>query len=106
MTAQVLLTAARYYHEKQDWYLRLMLLMPDHLHALMAPAPDTTLGAMVGKWKSYVAKAAGINWQKDFFDHRLRSDESQEEKAAYIRANPIRAGLIAAGETWLFQIQH
>lgn len=33
-------------------------------------------------------------WQRDFFDHRLRSIESAAEKAQYIRMNPVRAGLV------------
>jgi len=30
----------------------------------------------------------------------LRHDESLDEKVAYIRENPVRAGLIAKGEEW------
>jgi hypothetical protein len=41
-----------------------------------------------------------IAWQRNFFDHRLRHDESLDEKVAYIRENPVRAGLIAEGEEW------
>jgi len=37
----------------------------------------------------------GIKWQRDFFEHRLRSDESWREKADYILANPVRKGLVA-----------
>ncbi|MEY3773267.1 MAG: hypothetical protein RLZZ129_47 [Verrucomicrobiota bacterium] len=104
--AETQFAAARHYHESQDWFLRLMLLMPDHLHALIAPAPDLKLHELVGNWKRYVTGQAGIGWQKNFFDHRLRSDESWEEKAAYIRANPVRAGLMRENETWPYQIQH
>ena len=39
-------------------------------------------------------------WQEGFFDHRLRHDESLEEKTYYIRMNPVRAGLIEKPETW------
>ena len=104
--AQRIFTAARHYHEPHRWHLRLMLLMPDHLHALLAPAPTESLHRLIGSWKSFVAKASGVEWQKNFFDHRLRSDESWEEKAAYIRANPIRAGLIHPDGVWSYQIQH
>jgi hypothetical protein len=33
-------------------------------------------------------------WQRGFFDHVLRSDESYAEKWNYVRANPVRAGLV------------
>ncbi len=39
--------------------------------------------------------AAGI-----FFDHRLREGESLELKAAYLRENPVRAGLVARADGW------
>lgn len=104
--AEALLSAARYYHEKHDWYLRMMLLMPDHVHALIAPALDDRLNDVVGNWKRYVGLKTGVVWQKNFFDHRLRSAESWNEKVEYIRANPVRAGLIGEGETWPYQLEH
>ena len=39
-------------------------------------------------------------WQKNFFDHRLRSEEEWEEKTHYIRQNPVRAGLVGSAEEW------
>lgn len=104
--AEILFNAARHYHDQQEWFLRLMLLMPDHLHAIIIPAPSISLGFVVGNWKRFMAKQTDIAWQKNVFDHRLRSNESWDEKAAYIRANPVRAGLIGQNETWPFQIQH
>ena len=43
-----------------------------------------------------------IPWQRDFFDHRLRHEESffLKKKATYIRLNPVRAGLVAIPEEW------
>jgi putative transposase len=51
-------------------------------------------------WKRYTARILKITWQDGFFDHRLRHDESFVEKAAYIRMNPVRSGLIRAPEEW------
>ena len=39
-------------------------------------------------------------WQKEFFDHVLRSDESYESKWLYVRENPVRAGLVSSAEDW------
>jgi hypothetical protein len=38
--------------------------------------------------------------QRDYFEHRLRHDESAAEKFAYILANPVRGGLVSAEEEW------
>jgi len=34
-------------------------------------------------------EARQINWQRDFFDHRLRGDEGWREKSDYILRNPF-----------------
>ena len=59
---------------------------------------------VIMNWKRYISKQTGICWQRDFFDHRLRRDESLEEKAVYILQNPIRAGLAGRIEDWPYQI--
>ncbi len=51
-------------------------------------------------WRRLVAKKAGVVWQDGFFDHRLRGNESYEEKAHYIRMNPVRAGLVTEPREW------
>jgi len=86
--------------ERGEWWVHVLLLMPDHLHALMSFARDRSMRRSVAQWKRYVATRCGVDWQRDFFDHRLRDDESWVEKAAYIRMNPVRAGLAKNPEAW------
>ena len=92
--------SAVHYHKTQRWWLKLFLLMPDHLHAMMAVPKGESLPDVVRMWKGYQTKKLSINWQTGFFDHRLRSDESEEEKTDYIRMNPVRAGLVSNPEEW------
>jgi hypothetical protein len=40
------------------------------------------------------------HWQKDYFDHVIRSRESYEQKWLYVRDNPVRAGLVRRFEEW------
>jgi len=95
-----LLEAARFYHERGTWWLKVIVLMPDHLHALVALPADRALSVVVRRWKAYLHTECGIQWQSGFFDHRLRSDDSEEQKADYIRLNPVRAGLAVRPELW------
>ncbi len=83
-----------------DWYVHLILLMPDHIHALMTFPRDHESRAVIETWKGIVAKKAGVVWQRGYFDHRLRDCESWEGKATYIRLNPCRAGLVTEAEVW------
>ena len=48
------------------------------------------------------ARKVGIEWQRNFFDHRLRHDESETEKYDYILQNPVRTGLICEGDQWAY----
>jgi len=103
--AQALFDAARFYYEQHRWGVPLLLLMPDHLHMLACFGPDFGMKKTVANWKRYAANRLGIRWQRDFFDHRLRSDGSFDEKSAYILQNPVRAGLVARLEDWPYQLQ-
>jgi putative transposase len=86
--------------EKGQWWPRLVLFMPDHLHALIAFSPDHSIEKIVRDWKRYTARKAGIRWQRDFFDHRIRNEESLAEKWNYILQNPVRAALAPTPDAW------
>jgi putative transposase len=103
--AERLFTAARFYWDRGLWGVPILLLMPDHVHMLAAFGPDVSMKRVIRNWKRYATNHAGIRWQRDFFDHRLRDDESFDEKAAYILNNPVRAGFIERSEAWPYQIQ-
>jgi len=92
------------------WAIGSYVIMPDHVHFFCTDATGTTpLSRMIGAWKQWSAKelcsVLSIKapvWQKEFFDHLLRSDESYSEKWAYVRQNPVRAGLVANADDWAF----
>ena len=95
-----LLNAVIQYHERNRWWARLFLIMPDHVHGLVAVPGHEVLRKVVGQWKTYTAKATGIAWQQDFFDHRPRHARALDEKAKYILENPVRKGLVKDVEEW------
>lgn len=97
--AAVLETCLKY-EELGYWYMRRVLAMPDHLHALVSFPREALMGRRVASLKAWTAKVAGIEWQTGFFDHRIRHDESLEEKSRYIALNPVRAGLCETPEAW------
>jgi mono/diheme cytochrome c family protein/REP element-mobilizing transposase RayT len=88
--------------ESGEWYVHLCVLMPDHLHALVTFPDETVMRKAIADWKRFLATHLKIEWQRDFFDHRLRRDESFDENAAYLRASPVRAGLVVAPEEWRY----
>jgi len=101
-TPHRLFATISHYHDRKIWWPEILLLMPDHLHALIAFSwqPEAGMNAVVSNWKRYTARAFGIEWQRDFFDHRIRNDEDHAEKWRYIRDNPKRAGFVDDPEAW------
>ena len=84
-------------------FCRLALAMPDHLHGLFGFPGSKPMMKVITNFKSWLAKQCGIQWQRDFFDHRLRNPESAAEKAKYICMNPVRAELVADPKDWPYQ---
>jgi len=83
-----------------DSHMRLLVLTPDHLHAFVSFPSLLSPHKVITDWKSLLARRLEISWQRDFFEHRLRVDESLDFKATYIRQNPVRAGLVAKAVEW------
>ena len=101
--AERILDSARYYHDQQQWWVNLIVVMPDHLHLMVQFPPDTTMNGLIKNWKRYLARETGVSWQGGFFEHRIRNEESLAEKTQYIRMNPEKAGLVDNYESWPWQ---
>lgn len=104
-TAEALLESVAHYHTTGRWFARLFLLMPDHAHALLAFPNAESMRIVVSDWKRYTARQLRIEWQRDFFDHRVREGENWQIKADYIRVNPVRKGRVARAEDWPWKFE-
>jgi REP element-mobilizing transposase RayT len=83
--------------------------MPDHIYLFASFGPESkSVSAWIKSLKNAISKTlnsatlSGPHWQKGFFDHVIRSDESYERKWLYVRENPVRAGLVCSAEDWPF----
>ncbi len=88
------------YAERQVCTPLLFVVMPDHVHGLFRFPVEPGRASTVAAWKRLTARRYSVVWQRDFFDHRLRSDESFEQKVAYIRDNPVRKALVKDASAW------
>jgi putative transposase len=83
-------------------------LMPDHIHLLlegMRPSSDLLSFVRALKTKTSLAYKRRFRcdlWQKKFFDHILRHNDSPGDVAWYIWMNPVRAGLCARPHEYRF----
>ncbi len=81
--------------------------MPNHLHFLVKPNEDGRsvldfTDQLKGKSTNASWKVVwrGKLWQRDYYDHVVRGNESLTAIARYILNNPVRKGLVAAAEEW------
>jgi len=101
-TAELLLSGIRYYHQTFKWYVDIAVLMPDHLHLIVSVPRATSLSEVIRSFKRWSAREVEISWQRGFFEHRLRSYSSANQKYKYVLNNPVRAGLVKSPEEWPF----
>ena len=88
--------------------------MPDHVHMIFTPLKDALgnvfgLTEIVGSMKgasahslNKVLKRRGPVWQREYFDHILRSDESTASKVQYICENAVRHGIVEFIDDYLW----
>lgn len=89
------------------WLVGSYLIMPDHIHMFCAPAnDDCEIEHWISFWKRRFRRHFGVDaprFQARGFHHRLRRDENYQDKWEYVRANPLRAGLVQQSDDWPYQ---
>ena len=95
--------------EARGAWLGAYILMPEHLHAFVVVDDERLkLSRWIKSLKNTVLKVLrgkGIrspHWQKGFFDHMLRSGDSDSAQWEYGRENPVRGGLVNNWREWPF----
>lgn len=120
-----------YHHHGSKYHLMSYCVMPNHVHVLLLPMPNSIvergeegavgetedskspLSSIMHSLKSFTANKAnrllgrtGKFWQPESYDHWVRDDDELERIVNYIRANPVKAGLVAKHEDWYFSSCH
>jgi putative transposase len=97
--AAILASALCFHHEKR-LHCGDFVIMPNHVHWIVAPYPDHDLEKICGSVKRYSAVrinrligGTGKLWQHENFDHIIRSEMQLNQIRNYIRDNPKKAGL-------------
>lgn len=84
-------------------------VMPNHVHVMMHCCFGTSLGEIVRSWKTFTARKInermatnGKLWALDYYDRYIRDLDHLADSRAYIRNNPVKAGLCEKPEDWLW----
>jgi REP-associated tyrosine transposase len=107
--ANLLIETILGYREQCKFLLHEFVVMPNHLHFLISPAPNVTLERAMqlikGGYSHRAGKELGIRseiWQRGFVDHRVRDAQGCIRHQEYIRLNAVRAHMVDAPENYPF----
>ena len=86
-----------------------IMVMPDHIHAVIQLGRDQTLPKVMHSLKIFTARKiskqrgeCGTAWQEGYYDHGIRKDESLNEMIRYCYENPVRQGLVKQARDYLY----
>jgi putative transposase len=113
----LLRAAFRKMRREQPFLVDAIVVLPDHLHAVMTLPPGDS--DFSGRWRrirglfTRSIMAAGVPvsrdyrgeyalWQKRFWEHTIRDDHDFERCADYIHFNPVKHGLVSSPAAWPF----
>ncbi len=108
-SAMLLIDVLRGYVSARKFHLHDFVVMPDHLHLLITIQEDMTIEKAMQLIKggfSYLLKKEhgylGEVWQRGFSEVRADGVESMKAHREYIAQNPVKAGLAATPEEYLY----
>ena len=94
--------------QRLDFSVWAFCFMPDHCHLLVrSEDAHAELPQAVRAFKGVSATAArrfavhGL-WQRDYYEHVVRTNEGIGAIVAYVLQNPVRAGLVKDWREWPF----
>jgi REP element-mobilizing transposase RayT len=96
--AEVVSEAMLHFDERR-YRLFAWCIMPNHVHVVLRLFPGNSLAATLHSWKSFTAKktktftGTANLWQREYYDHLLRSETEFERAVRYVLDNPMKAGL-------------
>ena len=98
--ANLFLDTLQRYRSQRQFQLHEFVLMPDHFHALLTPAPDIPLekavqlinGGFSFRVKKELRSSTEI-WGTGYTEHRIKDTTDDNHHVSYIYENPVRAHL-------------
>ena len=106
--AEIVKRALLYFNDER-YNLSAWCVMPNHVHVVVSPFGSFELSRILHSWKSYTSNEInkllhrkGVLWERESFDHLIRSVDDWERFVTYTEQNPVKAGLCQRPEEWPF----
>ncbi len=111
--ARLLVETIFSYRERGIFQLYEFVIMPDHIHLMLAPnstvAVERAMQFIKGGFSHRFTKETGSImeiWQRTFTNHRIRDSTDFERHKRYIHLNPVRAGLVEFPKDYPYSSAH
>jgi putative transposase len=104
-TAALLQRIILEYRTEGRFLLHAFVIMPDHFHALITPAPEVSLEKAMQFIKggfSFRLKSKLDVWMRSFNESQIMGAEKFVGCVHYIEENPVRRGLASTAATFQF----
>jgi putative transposase len=93
------------YRSQGRFLLHAFVIMPDHFHAIITPAPDVSLEKAMQYIKggfSFCLKSKRDVWERSFNESQIMTVERFMNAVRYIEDNPVRRGMVAARQDYAY----
>ncbi len=104
--AQIVQDTIRHF-DGERYFMAAWVIMPNHVHCVFTPFALHDPSRILQTWKSFsahkvnkVMSRSGILWERESFDHLIRSSAHFEAFVRYVEDNPVVAGLCKVSEAW------
>lgn len=112
-SAQLFLEVLYTYRTQEKLKLHEFVVMPNHIHLMLTPAPDVTLAQAIQFVKGGFSRRYGLQfsarreiWQRGYVDHRIRDAADYVRHRDYIHMNPVQAYLAPSPEAYCYSSAH
>ena len=105
-------SALAFYRERGDYQLFAFVVMDNHVHFVIQPAPGKPLGDILRDFKRWcsrrnTSKPAGQSlWERRYDDNRIASARELRSVITYIHHNPVRAGIVSRPQDYRWSSIH
>jgi putative transposase len=104
-SADLMLQVMRSNREKGRMQIHAFVLMPDHMHLILTPAPDVSLEKAMQFLKggySFLLKSKLDVWERSYRERRIVDAQDFATARRYVEQNPVRAGIVDRAEEYPF----
>ena len=106
-TVKLLLQVTAEVRSEARFQLLAFVVMPDHIHLVLATPPNLTpgrvMGLMKGRFSNRYNRATGRRgslWQSRYHERALRSERELIAAIEYVHNNPVKAGITSQAESF------